>query len=101
MKIKHFENKQHEPMCKAKCGKKKKGIPVYNVGGIGMECPSAPELTEDTPITSWYSGKIIGYGGVPWGVKVDVAPESEYYGDTFHGIIYNYLNDSYVAHEPN
>ena len=79
--------------------KKIKYIPVksINVPNGGLQMPP-PSITSETPVYSTYTGNLIGYGPIPKGTLCDAPVTERNYGKPYHVVVYNPLNESYMAH---
>ena len=71
-----------------------------NIPGGGDQGPPI-KISEDQPIYSSYTGQLIGYGGIPYGTICDAQVGTRNHGMTYHAIVYNPLNNSYMAHRDN
>jgi len=75
-------------------------LPIFslNVPGGGPQQPVS--MTNTTPVYSSYTGNLIGYGPMNYGVKTDAPVGHPNYGTNYHVIEYNPANKSYMAHDP-
>lgn len=79
----------------------KRTIPVHsiNVPNGGIQQPVYIKPTD--PIYSSYTGQFIGYGSIPYGVPTDAIKGQSGYGKNYHVVVYNQVNGSWMAHNPN
>jgi hypothetical protein len=77
-------------------------IPVYDMNepNAGPQKPAI--ISNDTPVYSCYTGKLIGYGSIKkYSIKTDAPFGSPNYDKYFHVIQYNPANGSWMSHNPN
>jgi hypothetical protein len=80
-------------------GSAKSYVPVHHVGlPNGGVPPPVPPISPTTPVHSAYTGKLVGYGSIPWGIPTDAPAGNKNAGKNFHGIVYNPFNRSYMIH---
>ena len=73
-------------------------IPVHNLNYPNGGAPSAPPITNSTPVYSSYTGNLIGSGNIPYSTTCDAPAGHPNYGKDYHAVIYNPANNSYMAH---
>jgi hypothetical protein len=76
-----------------------KNIPTFNINvpGGGPQ-KIVTNIDPNIPIYSSFTGKLIGYGGLPRGTISDAPPGNKNYGKPYRVIEYNPCNDSFMAH---
>ncbi len=76
-----------------------KNIPVKNInvpnGGVPPPIFGVPD---DKPVYSSYTGRLIGYGNIPFGTKNDALPGDPNCGGNFHVVEFNPANQTFMAH---
>jgi hypothetical protein len=73
-------------------------LPCYIPGtgnGISTMCVVPP----DAPVYSDYTGNLVGYGPIPFGILSDAPVGHKNYGKNYHGIIVNGAGE-YRMHSP-
>ena len=75
-----------------------KHIPVYDLNKPdgGNQIPVS--LGPNTPVYSTYTGRLVGYGPIPYGVPGDAPLGHDNYGLNFHVVTYSRTDNSFMVH---
>ena len=74
-------------------------VPVWNLNTPdgGLQGPPMT-ISPTTPVYSSYTSKLIGFGSLETGIPTDAPEDHPNYNKNFHVVVYNPVNDSYMAH---
>lgn len=78
----------------------KKTIPTFDINTPGGGEQKTVNITKDDPVYSSYTGNLIGYGPIGYGVRTDAPLGHPNYGKSYHVIEHVSVNNSWMAHNP-